>query len=832
MPGLLTLKTDLKSLKYGHDTPGGGDSGQPYIKTDINSTDATINKVRLTKFDDGLIRGGVIGATNAAVTDTLRIGKFLTDFPKGPLFIIKQVGLQLTNPRVESSILPTRRPTSGQGTVTNVINFVSNVANKIENAVGPTRIYNLGINTLAQVPVNAIGGHIVRHGFLPNNDSSKYYENVVKIKNFQNDSNRLLDLTNNFNLGPWGANKLGVTKKEQGILNKLAGIVSTNPMGSAIFGAATAIFNTNKEFEIDSYLGGANSVYGIGTTTIHRAMDGDTENKTKIDFSREQSKMFAGKTRDSKNNPTEVEELQRLTGASNKTESLFSDMEFPGISGSINPNTTFPFYYAKSNDGHGTNTVNAKLAYDNANNKARQVPLTNFVGASTYASSAYAPSGSVLTDNSGILNSLNAMVGSDLDKHGVNQIYAALSYNEVEVKASAVPLVDFIGVSTYSSSKYAVPNSTLTDTSGIPNLLGGVDATDADKHASQSAHLYDSYNYTTNNLGSILGLSNLDPAILTSSLDATIYDNTVVPYTDVQPSLRKFSELTAEIDKLSSPNNLGIYDPLIYGTGTQPVNGERLPTSQYNPTYTNGYGKVVTVGIPWINATREKRIGSGRKDEINLTPIFNESAYFGSDVVGTHNIRDLVKFRIQAVNTDGPGSGEWMVFRAYLTDLSDNVDATWNEVKYAGRGDKFWIYDSFSRKISVSFKVAALSAQEMKPMYQKLNFLMSNLMPDYKGVLMRGPLVRLMVGNYIDSQLGKLDSLSYKIPQDSPWEIAIDEPEGGTKLLILPHVVEVTLGFTPIGSDTAGANKLAEKSQTTSHIAQNNTGDTQFQYIQ
>ena len=41
MPGLLTLKTDLKSLKYGHDTPGGGDSGQPYIKTDINSIDAT-----------------------------------------------------------------------------------------------------------------------------------------------------------------------------------------------------------------------------------------------------------------------------------------------------------------------------------------------------------------------------------------------------------------------------------------------------------------------------------------------------------------------------------------------------------------------------------------------------------------------------------------------------------------------------------------------------------------------------------------------------------------------------------------------------------------------
>lgn len=33
--GLLDLKTDLKSLRYGQDTPGGGDSGQPYIKSKI-----------------------------------------------------------------------------------------------------------------------------------------------------------------------------------------------------------------------------------------------------------------------------------------------------------------------------------------------------------------------------------------------------------------------------------------------------------------------------------------------------------------------------------------------------------------------------------------------------------------------------------------------------------------------------------------------------------------------------------------------------------------------------------------------------------------------------
>ena len=160
-----------------------------------------------------------------------------------------------------------------------------------------------------------------------------------------------------------------------------------------------------------------------------------------------------------------------------------------------------------------------------------------------------------------------------------------------------------------------------------------------------------------------------------------------------------------------------------------------------------------------------------------------------------------------------------MVFRAYITALTDNVDATWTPVKYAGRGDSFYIYDGFSRKMSVSFKVAALSEQEMKPMYQKLNFLMGNLMPDYKDNVMRGPLVRMTIGNYIDAQLCKLDSLSITIPNDSPWEIAINDTE-----LILPHIIEVQLSFTPIGSESHAENKIPSKSQTTSHIAQNNTG--------
>jgi hypothetical protein len=205
--------------------------------------------------------------------------------------------------------------------------------------------------------------------------------------------------------------------------------------------------------------------------------------------------------------------------------------------------------------------------------------------------------------------------------------------------------------------------------------------------------------------------------------------------------------------------------------------------------------------------------------------MFDQDKYFGADISPLGGrIRDLVRFRIQAVNTDSPDNGTWMVFRAYITDLSDDTNAEWNDVKYAGRGDKFFIYNGFTRKISVSFKIAALSEEEMKYIYQKLNFLMGQAMPDYSGVLMRGPLVRMSIGSWIDSQLGIINSVSFKVPQDSPWEISVDETEGGVGRLILPHIVEVTLSFTPIGSETRGENLITKKSTTTSHIAQNNTG--------
>ena len=111
-------------------------------------------------------------------------------------------------------------------------------------------------------------------------------------------------------------------------------------------------------------------------------------------------------------------------------------------------------------------------------------------------------------------------------------------------------------------------------------------------------------------------------------------------------------------------------------------------------------------------------------------------------------------------------------------------------------------------------------------MYNKLNFLMSNLMPDYNNKLMRGPFMRMTVGNWIDSQPGVINSLTYTISNDSPWEIALNEPitPGGGREMVLPHIIDVSLSFTPIGVHTKGTDKTPKKSHLQTNIAQNYNG--------
>ena len=725
---LIDLKTDLKSLKYGKDQPGEGSSGQPYITTDIDGDHVTkvnfpsnsvlglfglglnslpslpnistsLNRSKIGRLvndltsGDDFIRGGALGAAQASINDAFRIGSFFLSLPKGPIFIAKQVGLQLTNPLLEVK-------KGGRGLVNGALNLSpgSLLGTITGGMLGTNRIYNLGINTLAQVPVNAFGVHFSRHGLLPTRDNSNNYESVVTFNNESNRSqdNRLVGLVDKFDLGK--ATSFSQQSEFTSAVNKVSGFLT----GTFGLPNLTKWKPTNNLIKGPT-LGGPSSVYGIGFTSIHRT---------------------------------------QYTGDSFKNNAIYLSNEAALNLSQINLN-----YY---------NTLGVSKQY--------------------FLDEDYKK-----TDN----KEIEKYTSIDVDKatakpKGLNRP----SYNNV--------FGDYLDVSTFN-------NNTVWDNE---NKRGGNTINDV----------------VVEGLSKNLGISYkkykelIESKLFTNNKYKDFPKNQDVNK-GIQAALINdgdFFTRDNETDKLSNP-----YAPAYRSS----------PTWGNAIGYRNGYGETVKIfaASGWKGLSREDRVGSGRQDQINLTPIFSNTTGTTADniTIGSkeYNINDLVKFRIQAVDGKDPSKSDYMIFRAYLTQLSDNVDANWNPVKYAGRGEDFYIYGGFGRKIQIGFKVASLSVEEMEPMYQKLNYLMSNLMPDYNGTLMRGPMMRMTVGNWLDGQFGILNSLSYSVPQDSPWEIGLKTNKGDT--LILPHVLEVSMTFTPIGSQTKKVNTISSKSTATANIAQN-----------
>jgi len=86
-------------------------------------------------------------------------------------------------------------------------------------------------------------------------------------------------------------------------------------------------------------------------------------------------------------------------------------------------------------------------------------------------------------------------------------------------------------------------------------------------------------------------------------------------------------------------------------------------------------------------------------------------------------------------------------------------------------------------------------------MYQKLNYLASVCAPDYSDSgYMQGNLITLTVGGWCYEQMGIMEGINLEVPQDSPWEIAInDEGNYDGSVKELPMIINVSgFSFKPI----------------------------------
>ena len=209
--GLVNLKTDLKSLKYGRDRKGGGSSNQPYITTPI---------------PDGLTANGPDfllrqGALQASLTDSERLFKWFSDplSVNGLLFTAKQIALERQNPAIPG---------------------------------GLNRIY-LPTNTISQALLSPGGFHLNKQGLDPfelgyAQGGTAGYFNYTLNKATQDNTGRLSVLYS-------------------------SKITSNTDLGSLTPQEIEFNISRNPNFSI-SYSGGPNSVISLGRTNIKLAGDG------------------------------------------------------------------------------------------------------------------------------------------------------------------------------------------------------------------------------------------------------------------------------------------------------------------------------------------------------------------------------------------------------------------------------------------------------------------------------------------------------------------------------------------------------------------------------
>jgi hypothetical protein len=273
---------------------------------------------------------------------------------------------------------------------------------------------------------------------------------------------------------------------------------------------------------------------------------------------------------------------------------------------------------------------------------------------------------------------------------------------------------------------------------------------------------------------------------------------TIRRYSDTRNAAEKTQEYYDQIKQIGQTKMLlgsaMTYDIIAAQNINSTINGVRTKNIQ-DFTSINDNGNSLARAIKSLTRENIYSYDVSGKDLINeLAPkLIRDNPWANSGQSEKVSLNDIIKFGFECISNDDPTQSTFLQFRAYLTSgISDSNQASWANIKYIGRGEDFFTYQGFTRSISFSFRVAAQSEAELKPIYNKLNFLVSQVYPDYsltKGI-MRGSVVKLTIGDYFYRMPGILESVNLSMGQETSWDITDGQQ--------LPHFVDVNISFKPI----------------------------------
>ena len=770
--------TKFRSLKYGNDTSDGGNSGQPYMKVELKDLNKPFNRLRLTKFDDGLIRGGAVGALNAAAVDTLRIGKFFKDLPKGPLFLIKQVGLQLSNPRLETK--------KGGGTL---------------GSIGPTRLYNLGINTLAQVSLNAFGGHLMRHGLLPVMNESNKYLNVVTEKNKIANDNRLVSLRNKFDLGD-GEVEYSITLKDA---------IRTNRQNNKDGRQATRELNRSGRQANRSLNETGRRLNREGNRDIRRFdREGRRLNREANRQGRQNNRLVNQNTREG----ARVEGFEFTRSRFERTSYEPSNLEKSKFDRSVFYRTNFKRNKLNISDyavdsylggpgsvyGIGRTTINRynftedKIKIDQAFENARSETIRGSLSFNplTEQSRFTDVSGSYITGATTVpFVDLGIEVWGDYNKE--NEQFKALARNKQPKDfyytgdISERKLQSAVGdgnINVYAQSSLLwlntkVPkiNPQTTASSDKFNVIKTQIKTDDDRRR------FVDENPTYIGGQRIISVKQAGG----DEINTTAQDGSNSPSQVIQQIKAKTQEEADALAQASMDKQVNTLNSLTVGrdakrgpktvkasiVNVKGIEQENQLRKIYDAQQMTSDPKTrinhKTAGKNFI--TQKVDINRDPKDPVTQE---DTSLYFnGAKKVNRFERvdRDIMLVTFDPINPFDTTDLGTVVFSAYLSGFKYNSNSTWNPVKYVGRSESFYTFTEHKRDVSFNLQIPCFNRIHLLEKHRALSELQSVGAGKYnESNRLGGIITKITLGNYLVAEPGILTSISFDIPDVSSWD--------------------------------------------------------------
>ena len=148
-------------------------------------------------------------------------------------------------------------------------------------------------------------------------------------------------------------------------------------------------------------------------------------------------------------------------------------------------------------------------------------------------------------------------------------------------------------------------------------------------------------------------------------------------------------------------------------------------------------------------------------------------------------------------------------FRATISGLTETFTPSWDTAKFIGSPFPYYTYSQIERSVTFNFKVYSQNSKEHKAAWDKLAFLANLTYPQaYNkfGGAVTPPIIKFTLGNLYDASYSFIESLSYTIDDNTPWEIGLNGSD--VKDYKLPMIVDVaiTIKFLQSKESTFGKN--------------------------